>query len=430
MATAGVYTLGCRVNQYESEALTEKLALKGVEVRDFSDKNDIYIINTCTVTAESDRKSRQIIRRALTQNPNAYVIVTGCMAENDRERLLSMKGVDIICGNAAKMSAVDSAVLMLQRGEKNSAPLILDDTFLAEENDFERMRISAFGRTRAYIKIQDGCGGKCSYCIIPTVRGKPRSRSSDDIIEEIKRLSDTGCKEVVLTGIETSDYEFGLSDLAEKISGISGIERIRFGSLDPSFMTENNVSALMSVPKCMPHFHISAQHGSDRVLHRMRRRYDSERLRESIESVRKHDCDAMITVDLIAGFPGEEESDVELSARFIKESRLLHSHIFTYSKRECTPAAVMPGQIPEEEKSRRAAYLESVQEIVKKELMDERIGREYEVLVETVKDGLARGHSRNFIDIAAKTDSIVSKNEIRIVKTDGTDKNGLTGRMI
>lgn len=429
-ASAGIYTLGCRVNQYESEALAEKLSDIGVIVKDFSEKNDIYIINTCTVTAESDRKSRQIIRRAQSANPDAFIIVTGCMAENDRKRLSSMNGVDIICGNASKLVAVDAALDMLGRGEKNSSPIVIDESMLTSGSLYEPMRIRSFARTRAYVKIQDGCNGRCSYCIIPTVRGRSRSRPQSDILDEIKTLADNSCREVVLTGIETSDYEFGLADLAGKISEISDIKRIRFSSLDPSYMTEENVNELMSIPKCMPHFHISIQHGSDRILKHMRRRYLSDRIYDCVSAIRKINGDAMITADLITGFPGEDESDIEESARLIKEVRLLHSHIFTYSRRDGTAAAGMACQIPEAEKSRRSEYLESVQREVKEKLLKERVGRRYEMLAETVKDGIAHGHSRNFIEITAKADGGIEKNDIREVLIEAYDENGLIGRVI
>ena len=359
--SAGICTLGCRVNQYESEALIEKLYENGVETGSFTDRHDIYIINTCTVTAESDRKSRQMIRRALSANPDAYVIVTGCLAENDSEALKKMEGVDIICGNAYKTAAVDSALELLGKGMKNPSPVVIGASMLDPSSAFEPMSISSFSRTRAYIKIQDGCCGRCSYCIIPSVRGRSRSRGAGDIAREVGRLAENGCREVVLTGIETSDYEYGLVSLTERINEIQGIDRIRFGSLDPSFMKPDTVRALMAVPKCMPHFHISIQSGSPKILRAMRRRYSIESVYECAEAVRGIDGDAMITTDLIAGFPGEDEADVEMSAALIKKIGLLHSHIFTYSKRKGTPAAEMDGQIPEHVKSERAAYLESVQ---------------------------------------------------------------------
>lgn len=433
-ATAGICTLGCRVNQYESEALLERLTQNGVKIGDFADKNDIYIINTCTVTSESDRKSRQMIRRALSLNPDAYIIVTGCLIESDIDTLRSMPGVDIICGNACKGAAADAALEMLGKGVKNLTPEIIDGSMLSVcDPGFERMNISGFSRTRAYIKIQDGCDGKCSYCIIPSVRGRSRSRPLDDIVEEVRRLADNGCREVVLTGIETSDYRYGqsgLPELAEKINEISAIERIRFGSLDPSFMRPDTVSALLSIPKCMPHFHLSLQNGSDRILRSMRRKYNTDMIRDSVDAVRKSDPDAMITADIIAGFPGEEESDIELTADLIRKARLLHSHIFTYSKRNGTPAAEMEGQIPERVKSERAAYLESAQAKVREEIFRERIGRSYEVLFETVKGNIVTGHSGNFIPVKAGYKSDPPKNEIRQVRIIGCDSEGLTGSII
>ncbi len=428
-ATAGIYTLGCRVNQYESQAFTEKLAEHGIEVRSFEEKNDIYIINTCTVTAESDRKSRQIIRRAAQLSPRAYIIAVGCMAESGAEALKSLTGVDIICGNAAKLKAVDAALELLHKGVKNNIPVVLGESMLNQGAVFEPMSISRFNRTRAYVKIQDGCSGKCSYCIIPSVRGKSRSKRPEDVYTEVEKLCENGCREVVLTGIETSDYSYGLVELTAKLNKIPRLERIRFGSLDPSFMKPETVKQLSLIDKIMPHFHLSIQSGSDRILNLMRRRYTVETVYSSVAAIRQNFPDAMITTDLIAGFPGEIEADAEMTASLIKELRLLHSHIFTYSKRSGTPAAVMKNQIPHQIKKQRAEYLERIQRETKTEILEAQTGKEFKVLVETKKNGFLYGHSENFIEISAKSDRDIC-GEFAKIKAERANNGILCGTII
>lgn len=425
-ATAGIYTLGCRVNQYESRAIQEKLAQHGIEARSFDEKNDIYIINTCTVTAESDRKSRQIIRRAAQRSPEAYIIAVGCMAESGAEALKNINGIDIICGNGAKLKAAEAALELLQKGVKNSCPIIFSASMLSEDTVFEPMSISGFDRTRAYVKIQDGCSGRCSYCIIPSVRGASRSRPAEDVCSEVKNLCENGCREVVLTGIETSDYDCGLIELTAKLNEIPELERIRFGSLDPSFMKPETVRQFSSIEKVMPHFHLSIQSGSDRILQLMRRRYLTQAVYASAESIRNYFSDAMITTDLIAGFPGETDADIEMTGSLIKELRLLHSHIFTYSKRSGTPAAEMKNQIPPQIKNQRAEYLESVQQEVKAEILEAHIGKEYNVLFETLKNGTLYGHSENFIEMSAKSERDLT-GQIAVIKAEKTKNGILTG---
>ncbi|MGI6742515.1 MAG: tRNA (N(6)-L-threonylcarbamoyladenosine(37)-C(2))-methylthiotransferase MtaB [Eubacteriales bacterium] len=427
-ATSGIYTLGCRVNQYESQAIIEKLEESGIEVRGFEEKNDIYLINTCTVTAESDRKSRQIIRRAAQISPESYVIVVGCMAESGFKELMNLKGVDVICGNGAKLKAVDAVIELLHKGVKNKRPIILADSMLQRDSVFEPMSISNFSRTRAYVKIQDGCSGRCSYCIIPSVRGASRSRPADDVYSEVKKLCENGCREVVLTGIETSDYQYGLLELTAKINEIPELERIRFGSLDPSFMKPDVVRQLSSINKVMPHFHLSIQSGSDRILNLMRRRYSIQAVKASAEAIRNNFSDAMITTDLITGFPGETDADTEMTANLIKELRLLHSHIFTYSKRSGTPAAEMKDQIPPQTKKQRAEYLESIQSDVKSEILEAHVGKDYKVLFETYKKGILYGHSENFIEMSAESEKDLS-GQIAVIKAEKAKNGILSGKI-
>ena len=276
--SAGIYTLGCKVNQYESEAIAERLSANGIKISKPSSVCDIYVINTCTVTAESDRKACQFIRRAIKKNPAAYVLVTGCLAQTDAERIAAIEGVDYISGNTNKLSVADYAIKLLESGAKNDTPYI--DVREISGSEFEKMSITEFGRTRAYVKIEDGCESKCAYCIIPRARGQIRSKAPSDVIAEVKALVRGGCREVVLTGIETASYgrDLGgvsLADLLVSVDCIGGLERTRLGSLDPTVVTKAFVEKISPLRTIAPHFHLSLQSGSSRTLAAMRRKYNA-----------------------------------------------------------------------------------------------------------------------------------------------------------
>lgn len=399
--TAGILTLGCKVNQYESHAMEEALTRAGITVLPFEERCDLYIINTCTVTSESDRKSRQMIRRAITRNPDAIVAVTGCGVQKDPHAIAAMEGVDLVCGNRAKMETVRLSLELLSRGVKPSSPIIVCDPL--SDAPFEEMSIRTFDRVRAYIKIQDGCSGQCAYCIIARMRGPVRSKAPDDVLREAAALAASGCHEIVLTGIETSAYQYDLADLLTRLNGLEGVERIRLSSLDPAFMKPAFIDRVAALPAFAPHFHVSLQSGSTRTLAAMRRRYTAETARRHLAYVREVMPRAHFSADIITGFPGETEEDFAETMAFVREARLLHAHIFTYSRRPGTLADTLPNQVPEPVKIERSARLAAMQKEIKRSLLDEELtaGESAPVLIEEYKNGMALGHSDHFIEYAA-----------------------------
>lgn len=408
--TAALFTLGCKVNQYESRAMTEKLLNLGVEIRS-GGKCDIYIINTCAVTAESDRKARQIIRRCMACNPDAVIAVCGCSSQLNRSRITGMEGVDIVCGSAHKYTAADKAYELALSQKYGSADRHFTDrspenTFKTDDEYDCSMKITGFDRVRAYVKIEDGCNARCAYCIIPHVRGPVRSREPSAVINEIQTLAASGCREVVLTGIETSAYGHGLTGLLQKVDKIEGIERIRLGSMDPAFINKSFTDDIKQMKHFMPHLHISLQSGCSRTLAAMRRRYNAETaygnlclLKESIPEMR-------FSADIIVGFPGETEEDFKETLVFAEKAGFLHIHIFAFSKRPGTEAASMADQIGEEEKKERGARLSLLQLAGKKEMLDSvvREGKKASVLFETFKDGRLFGHAEDFTEYTIEGD--------------------------
>lgn len=401
--SVGILTLGCKVNQYESEAIAETFTAKGYRVVPPQEICDIYVINTCTVTSESDRKVRQAVRRLIHQNPNAYVLATGCLGQTDPDQLAAINGVDFVCGNAQKLSVVDVAEQLVKSGRKNGTAqtkLSPPDAF-----GFEQMHITHFDRTRAYVKIEDGCESHCTYCIIPSARGSIRSKCPEDVVEEVTRLTENGCREVVLTGIETASYGKDLKncDLAEllcRVDRIPNVGRIRLGSLDPSLMKQSFVDRISSLHSLAPHFHISMQSGSDTVLARMKRKYNSRMALEGMESLRRALPEARFTTDMIVGFPGETEEEFEETLAFIERAKFLMIHAFPYSKRKGTPAAEMKDQIPEPVKHQRLKRLTDLQASIQRRMLEKEIGRETEVLFETHRNGVATGHTPSFLEVS------------------------------
>ena len=409
--TAGIYTLGCKVNQYESEAIAERLAEHGITVSKPSSVCDIYIINTCTVTAESDRKACQFIRRAIQKNPAAYILVTGCLAQTDAERIAAISGVDYISGNTNKLAVADYAIKLISLGRKNDTPKI--EVSDINESSFEKMSISEFGRTRAYVKIEDGCENKCAYCIIPSARGKIRSKEPQDVLSEVRALVRGGCREVVLTGIETASYgkDLGGVDLADLLVStdcIDGLERMRLGSLGPSLISKKFVEKIAPLSTIAPHFHLSLQSGSSRVLALMKRKYNADMAMRAINLIREYIPNAQFTTDVIVGFPGETDEDFEETMRFAKEARFLMIHVFPYSKRKGTVAAQMKDQVAPDIKRKRAETLSALAADIRAEILSEQIGKTYPVLFETYRDGVAHGHTANFIEVSVKADSALT----------------------
>lgn len=403
--TVGIYTLGCKVNQYESEAIAERFASEGFCVQTPTNVCDVYVINTCTVTAESDRKARQFIRRAIHKNPNAYILVTGCFSQTQPDRAAQITGVDYICGNADKLSVVDAAKKLIADGRKGSSAHL--SVCPPDAYGFESMHITRFDRTRAYIKIEDGCESRCTYCIIPDARGRIRSKAPEDVLREVRDLTAGGCREIVLTGIETASYGrdldgVTLADLLSEIDAIPNIGRIRLGSLDPSLIKQDFVDRIAPLKSLAPHFHLSMQSGSDRILALMKRKYNTRMAHEGMERLRRAIPDVQFTTDMIVGFPQETEEDFLQSVEFAKRERFLMIHVFPYSRRAGTPAAVMAGQIPEAVKHERVAQLSDTASKIRAEILDGMIGKETEVLLETYADGIAYGHTPSFIEVACR----------------------------
>ena len=400
----GIYTLGCKVNQYESEAIAEGLVSRGFSVVPVSQICDAYVINTCTVTAESDRKARQLIRRAIKANPLAYIVVTGCMAEVFSDKIAKIEGVDYICGNGNKLQVIKALENLFTKKCKNQSPEISLSPFDA----FEEMQIAKFDRTRAYIKIEDGCENRCTYCIIPEARGKVRSKAPEDVLAEVRALTAGGCREVVLTGIETASYGrdfdngYRLADLLEAVDAIPNIGRVRLGSLDPSLMKQDFVDRIARLKSLTPHFHLSMQSGSDKILALMKRKYNRKMALEGMERLRAAMPSVEFTTDIIVGFPGETEEDFALTVDFAKRAKFLMIHIFPYSERRGTVAATLPGRVPEEIRHQRVRELSAVQAEIQKQILDTYTNTSVDVLFETYSNGTLTGHTDTFVEVACE----------------------------
>ncbi len=432
MIKASVLTLGCRVNQYESDFIMEELSKNGVDICSPNEKCDIYIINTCSVTSESDRKSRQIIRKCIKQNPNAAVIVTGCFSQINREAAEKIDGVSLVVGNNEKSKIASLALDILNKKSVSSCG------FDIYNGKFDVMSVGApLKRTRAFVKIEDGCDSKCAYCIIPYARGSVRSNLPENVISEVKNIASEGCLEVVLTGIETASYGkdlkngANLASLLSQVDKIDGISRIRLGSLDPFNVTHDFVDEISKLNHVMPHFHISMQSGCTKTLNAMKRKYTAERAEEAINYLKSKFENLMLSADIIVGFPGESDEDFLATYEYLKKQRFLHLHLFPYSKREGTVASKMSEQVPEETKKARLHRLEELQREIKAELLSEFLekNQETEVLFETFDGESVIGHTPNFIELKAKCDRCLS-GEIKRVKLISTDGEYLYGKIL
>ena len=406
--TVGILTLGCKVNQYESEAIAERLASLGFEIKQASEECDAYIINTCTVTAESDRKARQFIRRAISKNPEAYILVTGCLAQTNPENIAAIAGVNYVCGNTDKLIIADALNDLFAKGEKNSKTEIFVRDI--DSVGFEKMEIKHFDRTRAYIKIEDGCESKCTYCIIPYARGKIRSKAPEEVICEVTHFVKNGCREVVLTGIETASYGkdldgYTFADLLCDINAIEGDFTIRLGSLDPSCLTEKFVEKIKNLNKLAPHFHISMQSGSSKTLRNMKRKYNADQALANMERLRKAMPAVRYTTDIIVGFPGENEEDFNETLEFAKKAQFLMIHVFPFSARKGTPAAKMSEQVPQEIKKHRSAELIALEKGIRNAEFDRILeqGEHHTVLFESFENGKAYGHTPDFLEVCVES---------------------------
>ena len=403
--TVAPLTLGCKVNQYETDGMIELLKEAGMTAVSFEEKADVYLINTCSVTNMADKKSRQMIHRAKKLNPDAVVIAAGCYVQAAKDKLMEDDRISIIIGNNKKKDIVRILEDYLQAGVTDEG--MLD---ISAEKEYEPLTInSTLEHTRAYVKIQDGCNQFCSYCIIPYVRGRIRSRDIASIIEEVERLALTGVKEIVLTGIHISSYgkdkenEVGLADVIDAISKIESIKRIRLGSLEPSIITDEFIDRIVDNEKVCPHFHLSLQSGCNTVLKRMNRKYTCEEYFEKCEMLRKAFDRPALTTDVIVGFPGETEEEFRETVDYLTKLNLYEMHIFKFSPRQGTVAAGMKDQVAPEIKNQRSDVLLALSERNKQAYEASFRGENLDVLVEEKvrregKDGY-RGHTERYMDI-------------------------------
>ncbi|MBO5142303.1 MAG: tRNA (N(6)-L-threonylcarbamoyladenosine(37)-C(2))-methylthiotransferase MtaB [Clostridia bacterium] len=412
MKRVAFYTLGCKVNQYETNAMIDIFKNNGYDIVDFTEYADVYIVNTCTVTSMSDKKSRQVLRRAKHLNPNSVLCAVGCYAQVSKSDLEKIEDIDIILGTVEKKDILK----IVEEYEKDKKKLI------SVENIMKLQPYQGYDGTaytehaRAEIKVQDGCDRFCSYCIIPYARGPVRSRKPFEILEEIRKISKSGVKEVVITGIHISSYgkdldgSYGLIELLEEINQIDELKRIRLGSLEPRIITEDFVQRLVKLDKICNHFHLSLQSGCDETLKRMNRKYTTEEFKHIVKLLREYIPEVALTTDVIVGFPGETDDEFKQTVEFLKEINFSKMHIFKYSIRKGTPAATYPNQVPDDKKEERSNILLEMSDIHEKEFAENYIGKEIEVLFENEMEG----HTTNYIRVVRKNRK--EQSEIKLVK--------------
>ena len=440
MKTVAFHTLGCKVNTYETEAMQQLMESAGYRCVEFGERADVYIVNTCSVTNIADRKSRQMLHRARKMNEDAIVVAAGCYVESAKNKIDEDLSIDIIVGNNNKNDIVNIINEYLQDKIKNK--FIID---INKETEYEEFNIRKINdHTRAFIKVQDGCNQFCSYCIIPFTRGRVRSRKMENILDEVKNLSASGYKEIVLTGIHLSSYGVDFLDesynkrmekltqteesdeefvtknellcLIENIANIEGIERVRIGSLEPRIIQENFIKSLSNIDKFCPHFHLSLQSGCDRTLKSMNRKYTADEFYEGVKLIRKYFDSPAITTDIIVGFPGETKTDFEESKAFVEKVKFYETHIFPYSIREGTKAANMP-QVDGNEKAQRANILNEINLKNQREFRASRIGKEDELLCEEIfiKDGVEyfTGYTKEYVKVAVLNSDLKTNDIVR-----------------
>ncbi len=426
--TVSFYTLGCRVNQYESDAIAEALENKGFVVIPFGTQSDIIIVNTCTVTSESDRKSRQAVRKAARNSPSAKVIVIGCSSQISPELFTPKENIYHISGNTEK-DKIASLALNLAKDTKATFENA-DCTKDIANAEYDGLTITHARRARAYVKIEDGCENRCAYCIIPKARGPIRSKAEDTVISEVKEIANS-CPEIILTGIETASYgkdrkeKGALENLLLKVAAIDGITRLTVGSLDPNILTDRFLETVSAIPSFLPHLHISMQSGCTSVLNRMRRKYNAEKALERIEKTREYIPDVTFSADVIVGFPGETDEEFEKTVEFFKKALFMHLHIFPYSVRPGTEAAEMRDQVPENVKHERCKKLAEVQAQIKRDILEEYV-KTYKnggagVLFEQQQKGVNIGHSRHYIEVRVTEEKDLSNSvvDVKLTHTDG-----------
>ena len=393
-----IYTLGCKVNTYESNVMRDALLNKGYFEVDLKEKADITIINTCTVTNTADSKSMKVIRQAIRRNENAIIVVCGCLVQNKKEEVSKIDGVDIVIGNINKSKIVDYIEKYIEEKKQEVDVRNIMDT------NFEPMMLNNFNKTRAFVKIQDGCNNFCSYCIIPYTRGNVRSKDRQSVLKEIQLLVDEGHKEVVLTGIHTGNYgaefaDYKFADLLKDIVKIDKLERLRISSIEITEINDDVMEVIKENNILVDHMHIPLQSGSDAVLKRMNRKYDKEYFINKIKKLRKIRPNISITTDVIVGFPGETKEEFEETIETIKKIEFTKLHVFPYSKREGTKAAIMDGQVDENIKKKRVKILLQLSKELEYNYMEKFIGKKVIFIPEIAKDDYIIGHTGNFLNV-------------------------------
>ena len=474
MKSVALHNLGCKVNAYELEVIGQKLQESGYMIVPFDDKADIYIVNTCTVTNIADRKSRQMLHRAKKRNPDAVVVAVGCYVQTGKEEALLDGSIDLAVGNNRKKDLLPILEAFLEERERNRAEAGRDAAAdvktlhhtsvvdISREEAYEEMSLSGWNkedggasqRTRAYIKIQDGCNQFCSYCIIPYARGRVRSRKQEDILKEVRGLAREGYKEIVFTGIHISSYGMDFIDksdgdylengkdlrgtamerayllnLVREIAEVDGIERIRLGSLEPRIITEKFVNGLAAVSKVCPHFHLSLQSGCDETLKRMNRHYTTAEFKKATGLLRKAYPNVALTTDIIAGFPGETDEEFNTTYEFLKDINFYKMHVFKYSPRHGTKAEKMPNQVDGNIKEERSRKLIELSDKNEKEQNKKYINTNLKVLIEELEDGYYKGHTTNYIMVKIKENAENLQNKIVTTKIIGDEGIDLIGKL-
>lgn len=431
MKKVAFYTLGCKVNQYETNAMIERFIKKNYEIVDFEELSDIYVINTCTVTNMSDRKSRQIIRRVKQINPNSILVVTGCYAQVASRELEKIEEIDLIVGNTEKKDIVN--IVENYKKDISSKHEISDINNQKEFVDFGTTTYTE--KTRAVIKVQDGCNNFCSYCIIPYAKGRVRSRKLESVIDEIKSIAQKGIQEVVITGIHVASYgldfkdeNIRLIDLLEEINKVEGIKRIRLGSLEPNIITDEFVQRLKNVDKICDHFHLSLQSGCTETLKRMNRKYTTEDFEKVVERLRNAFPNVALTTDIIVGFPDETDEEFNTTYEYLKKIKFYKMHVFKYSQRKGTRAAVMPNQIDGNIKEERSHKLIELSNRNEEEFLDRYIGKEVYVLFEQEEGEYIKGHTSNYLVVKAKGKEL--ENKMLRVKITSREGDELIGKIM
>ena len=428
-------TLGCRVNQYESEAMAEKFIREGYEVVDFDQFSDVYVINTCTVTNMGDKKSRQIISRARRTNPEAIIAAVGCYSQMSPKEVSEIPGVDVVLGTRNK-----GDVVYYVNKAKDEGKSQVHVQGVLQNKVFEDLKIEDYqDKTRAFLKIQDGCNRFCTYCTIPYARGSVCSKDPNKVLSEVRELAKNGFKEVILSGIHTASYGLDLEgnvnliSIIEEIEKIDGIERIRIGSIEPAFFTPEVIEKIKSFKKLCPHFHLSLQSGCDATLKRMNRRYTAKEYEDSVNLLRETLPDVSITTDVIVGFPGETEEEFNETYEFLKRIKLTKTHIFKYSPRKGTKAADMPNQIDGKVKDERSKKLIELNDINEKAFTEKFIDREMDVLFEQQvkgKEDVYEGYTRNYIKVEVHCMAANITGRIVDVKLEKAEKDYAIAEMV